>query len=157
MLMWPIPLGWRVEGLQTRLEGFLSNCFTSSPHHIHSSYKTPNPQMQTYLGRSSIQLSVTHYQGSVLYRNISVVSILCLYDTYCIIHFSYTIHCCLTLLFWSLKFPNSNEIDRHWTYQGFWSKTRQNVSLIHIEYHIISVQEKSPVMNQPMIKYFTFV
>ncbi len=40
------------------------------------------------------------------------------------------------MLFWSLKFPNSHEI---WKYKVFGSKTKQNVSLIHIEYHVMCI------------------
>ncbi len=44
-----------------------------------------------------------NYKGSISYHNISVVSILWLYDTYRIIHFSYTIlqtiHFCLNLCY----------------------------------------------------------
>ncbi len=67
-----------------------------------------------------------------------------LYDTYPIIHFSHmilkTIHFCLHLLFWSLKFPNFHEICGHNKF--FLSKTTQNVSYrisrhgYHDIYHI---------------------
>ncbi len=67
---------------------------------------------------------------------ILVVSILWLYDTYCIIHFSYTIlqmiHFYLFRIFWSLKYPNPCEICGYIKF--FWSKTRKNISLVHIEY-----------------------
>ncbi len=36
-------------------------------------------------------------------------------------------------IFWSLNFPNFHEICGHIKF--YWSKTRQNVSLVHIEYH----------------------
>ncbi len=53
--------------------------------------------------RATTLLLHTRYVGSVLYRDISVVLILWLYDIYRIIHFSYTIlqtiHLCLTLAY----------------------------------------------------------
>ncbi len=79
---------------------------------------------------------------SIWYRDISVVSIFWLNDTYHIIHFSYTIlqtiHFCLNLgYFWLLKFTNFWEICGYIKFFG--SKTRQNVLLIHDEYHFMCI------------------
>ncbi len=65
----------------------VTNCGSSSP--------------LCYLYQMLLFLAVPSIQDSVLYHDISIVSILWLYDTYCIINFSYTIlqtiHFCLNL------------------------------------------------------------
>ncbi len=40
-------------------------------------------------------------------------------------------------IFWSLKYSNSHEICGYM--KLFWPKTRQNVSLIHFEYHFMCI------------------
>ncbi len=67
----------------------------------------------------------------IVSRYISVVSILWLYDTYRIIHFSYMI---LQMVHF---YPSSHEICGYIKFFG--SKTRQNVLLIHIEYHFMCI------------------
>ncbi len=66
-------------------------------------------------------------RAEICYHDISVVSILWLSDTYRIETFLPKFR-----IFWSLKYSNSYEICGYIKF--FLSKTRQNVSLIHIEY-----------------------
>ncbi len=73
--------------------------------------------------------------GSISYGGILVVSIHCLYDTYYMIHFSWTIlqtmPFCLNLGYFCQY--NSQNHKNLWRYQIFYFKTTQNVPLICIE------------------------
>ncbi len=75
--------------------------------------------------------------GSAATRALYRIAIYRLYRYFGIIHFSCTIHqtvhlCFKFRVFWSLKFLNSHEMCG--SIKLFWSKTSQNVLLIHIEY-----------------------
>ncbi len=83
----------------------------------------------------------------IILRYIGCINTLA-YNTYHIIHFSYTIFLHFSyiilptitflfkfMVFMSLKFPNSYAICAHIKFFG--SKTKQNVSLIHIKYRFM--------------------
>ncbi len=105
--------------------------------------------------------------GSISYRDISVVSILWIYDTYRIIHFSYTIlqtiHFCLTLRYFGhYNSDIPKKFVKHIKFFGY--KTRQNISLIHIEYcfmcivicivslKINDIKPYSPLCSRPVLR-----